>query len=250
MKRPVLTKLLSLMLCLLLCLSLAACAGAPAGEAKVLKAAVSFAYPSLDVHKEYYGWYTSIYGLSETLFRMGDDSSAKPCLAKEAVADGNTWTITLKDGLCFSNGEAVTADMVVKNLARAAEVNERFAYLTGFDIVAEDAKTLTIQTPDVYPTLLNDLASPELGIMDLDHTQDFDNAPICTGPFVIDTFKPEGDVTVKTSPSSWPCRTARSTATPPCPPRRWRSSKPSRISTLLPRSRPRACSFTCSTRTA
>ncbi len=203
MKRFGIRKILSILLVLFLCLSLAACAGAPAGEARVLKAAVSFAYPSLDVHKEYYGWYTSIYGLSETLFRMGDDSAAKPCLAREAVADGNTWTITLKDGLCFSNGEAVTADIVVKNLARAAAVNERFAYLAGFDIAAKDAKTLTIQTPDVYPTLLNDLASPELGIMDLNHTQDFDNAPICTGPFVIDTFKPEGDVTVKRNEKYW-----------------------------------------------
>ena len=27
---------------------------------KILRTASSFAYPSLDVHKEYYGWYTSI----------------------------------------------------------------------------------------------------------------------------------------------------------------------------------------------
>ena len=33
-------------------------------EPKILKTAASFAYPSLDVHKEYYGWYTSIYGVS------------------------------------------------------------------------------------------------------------------------------------------------------------------------------------------
>ena len=40
------------------------------GEPKILKTAASFAYPSLDVHKEYYGWYTSIYGVSEALFKM------------------------------------------------------------------------------------------------------------------------------------------------------------------------------------
>ena len=32
---------------------------AATGE-KILHTAASFAYPSLDVHKEYYGWYTSI----------------------------------------------------------------------------------------------------------------------------------------------------------------------------------------------
>ena len=40
---------------------------------KILKTAASFAYPSLDVHKEYYGWYTSIYGVSEALFKMNEN---------------------------------------------------------------------------------------------------------------------------------------------------------------------------------
>ena len=39
--------------------------------------------------------------------------------------------------------------------------------------------------------------------MDLDATTDFDNAPICTGPFVISKFQPEGDVEVTKNPSYW-----------------------------------------------
>ena len=35
-----------------------------AAEDNILRTAASFAYASLDVHKEYYGWYTSIYGIS------------------------------------------------------------------------------------------------------------------------------------------------------------------------------------------
>ena len=173
------------------------------GEPKILKAAASFAYPSLDVHKEYYGWYTSIYGISEALFKMDENSSVVPCLAKEAVADGNVWTVTLNDGVAFSNGNALTADMVVRNLKRAAEVNSRFAYLADFTIEAVDDKTFTITTTDVYPTMKNDLATPELGIVDLDNTTDFDNAPVCTGPFVIETFVPEGDVTVAKNTNYW-----------------------------------------------
>ncbi|MBR3514988.1 MAG: hypothetical protein IKO10_01420 [Lachnospiraceae bacterium] len=174
-----------------------------AAEAKVLRAATSFAYGSLDVHKEYYGWYTSIYGVSEALFKMDENMSAAPCLAKDAVADGSVWTITLKDGVAFSNGTALTAEMVVKNLQRAVEVNERFAYLADFEITAADDKTITIDTKDVYPTLRNDLASPELGMIDLDATTDFDNAPVCTGPFVITSFRPEGDVEVAKNENYW-----------------------------------------------
>ena len=170
----------------------------------ILRTAASFAYPSLDVHKEYYGWYTSIYGLSEALFKLDENSSAAPCLAKSCEADGTTWTITLNDGVCFSNGEALTADMVIRNIQRVAEENGRFDVFGTFTYEATDDKTIVINTGDeVYPTLKNDLASPEFGMIDLDNTTDFDNDPICTGPFVIDEFVPEGDVTVKKNENYW-----------------------------------------------
>ncbi len=178
-------------------------AGTDSGEPKILKTAASFAYPSLDVHKEYYGWYTSIYGVSEALFKMDENMSAAPCLAEDAVADGSVWTITLKDGVAFSNGTPLTSEMVIKNLQRLAEVNERFAYLADFDMAVVDDKTFTIDTKEVYPTLRNDLASPEFGMVDLDATTDFDNDPICTGPFVISKFQPEGDVEVVKNENYW-----------------------------------------------
>ena len=201
------------MLCLTLCLG--ACGGSEAGKnadgkekagggVKELRLAESFAYPSLDVHKDYYGWYTSIYGVSETLFRVADDLSIQPLLAKDYTVseDGRTWTIRLADA-SFSNGNALTADMVMRNLQRLAGVNERFAYLADFKYTAEDDKTLSIATPEVYPTMLSDLSAPELGIMDLDNTKDFDNAPICTGPFVVKSFESEGTVVVEKNNAYW-----------------------------------------------
>ncbi len=170
---------------------------------KILRTAASFAYPSLDVHKEYYGWYTSIYGISEALFKLNENSAAEPCLAEDAVPDGTTWTVTLKDGVGFSNGTPLTAEMVVRNLERAAEVNERFAFLADFGYETPDEKTVVITTPEVYPTLKNDLASPELGMIDLDNTEDYDNDPICTGPFVLKSFIPEGDVEVSRNENYW-----------------------------------------------
>lgn len=201
-------RMTALLLALVLVFALCACGaktdgGQTASGGKVLNVAASFAYPSLDAHKEYYGWYTSIYGVTEALFKMGDDSTAQPCLAADASADGKTWTVTLRDGVCFSNGGAVTAEMVARNLQRAAEVNERFAFLADYTITATDEKTLTITTPEISPTLKNDLASPELGILDLDNTADFDNAPVGTGPFVITSFEPEGTVQVARNDNYW-----------------------------------------------
>ena len=200
-------KLLVAFLALCMILSMAACgskdASSGGSDDNILRTAASFAYPSLDVHKEYYGWYTSIYGLSEALFKFDENAQAVSCLAEDAVADGTTWTITLKDGIAFSNGDPLTAEMVIKNIQRLAEVNERFAYFADFDWKA-DGNTITVNTgADVYPMLKNDLASPECGMINLDATEDFDNDPICTGPFVITEFNPEGDVTVAKNENYW-----------------------------------------------
>ncbi len=179
-------------LAVLLCASAAVTANAE--EEKILKAGVAFNIASMDAHQDYYGWYTNVYGVTEELFHLNASFEVEPWLAEDAQNDGNIWTVTLKDGIAFSNGKAVTADMVVRNLERAAQVNERFAYLAEFEMEAVDERTFTITTPEVYPTLKNDLASPELAIMDLDASEDLDHAPVCTGPFVVKEFEPNGDL--------------------------------------------------------
>lgn len=202
LKKPL---VIFLTLCMLLSLSVwADDSGNGAGE-KQLRLAESFAYSSLDVQKDYYGWYTSIYGISETLFRVGDDMSIQPLLANDYSVsdDGKTWTIHLDDAAAFSNKSALTADMVIRNLQRLAEVNERFEYLSAFTYAADGDKTVMITTPDIYPTMLSDLAAPEFGIVDLDGTSDFDNAPVCTGPFVVESFEPEGTVKVVKNADYW-----------------------------------------------
>lgn len=177
---------------------------APAAEPKYLKMAVNFAYPSLDAHKDYYGWYTQIYGVTETLFRIDADMSVQPLLAKDSSVsdDGLVWTFTLADA-CFSNGNPVTADMVARNFQRLVEVNSRYDDWAAFKFEAKDEKTLTITTPDVFPTMVVALTDPEFAVMDLDATTDFDNAPIATGPFAIKSFKPEGDVEVVRNDNYW-----------------------------------------------
>lgn len=174
------------------------------GGAKWLKLAESFAYPSLDAHKDYYGWYTSIYGVTETLFRVADDLSIEPLLAEsyEVSEDGKAWTIHLADA-SFSNGIQVTSEMVARNFERLAELNERFAYLKDFTFTPDGDKTLVIVTPAVYPTMLSDLTAPEMAVMDLDGTSDFDGAPVGTGPFVVKSFQPEGTVEVEKNAAYW-----------------------------------------------
>lgn len=209
MKHNTLKKTLAFILSLLMLAVLTGCSGSKtneesnAGKTKFLKLAANFAYPSCDTHKEYYGWYTSVYGITESLFKLGDDMSIQPVLAEKYEADGNKWTITLKDGIHFSNGNPVTSAMVIKNIQRVAAVNERFSYFGEYTYTYVDDKTFSIFCPEVYPILPNDLASPEFGILDLDSITDFDHAIIGTGPFVLKEFVPEGDVTVAKNTNYW-----------------------------------------------
>ena len=191
MKHKSFERILAALLSLVMLLAFAACSGTETAEkddaanTKFLNLAANFAYPSLDTHKEYYGWYTSIYGITEGLFKLGDDMSVQPVLAEKCEANGNEWIITLKDGIKFSNGNPVTSEVVIKNIQRVASVNERFSYFGEYTYKYVDDKTFSVFCPEVYPILPNDLASPEFGIIDIDHITDFDKAIIGTGPFTI-----------------------------------------------------------------
>lgn len=170
---------------------------------KILRTSESFPIETLNPHLDYQGWYTSIYGLTETLFAMNNQSVVEPLLAESVEEDGNVWTIKIKKNACFSNGNTVTSDIVIRNLQNVGETNSRFAYLNNYDYKVIDDKTFTITTNEVYPTLINDLASPELAIVDLDHSGDMGTELIATGPFIVSAFEPGGTVEVVKNDNYW-----------------------------------------------
>lgn len=168
-----------------------------------LNSVEGFAYASLDPHKDYYSWHSQKYGLTESLFRLSDNMEVEPWLAKSLDVEDNVATLTLNDGVCFSNGNPLTADMVKRNMERLAEVNKRFKYVNDFIMEVKDDKTLVITMPGVMPTLKNELANPEFCMVDLDATTDIDNNPISTGPFVVEKFIPEGDISLVRNEKYW-----------------------------------------------
>ena len=172
-------------------------------DKKDMKVAISFQKDSLDVHKESNGWYTSIEGISEGLFKINDNSELEPVLAESATQEGTKWTIKLNSKAAFSNGNKLTAEMAVKNLKRVGTENSKFKVFADFEYAVVDESTFTIDTKDPYPILNKELATPELGMMDLDATTDFDKNPICTGPFVVESFTPSGDSSVKKNENYW-----------------------------------------------
>lgn len=208
--KKALTRYVSWLLAMVMVFAFSACkkAGTEADNAagkKTLSLAANFAYPSLDPHVEYYSWYTQIYGVTESIFKLDDSMNVVPGIAKDAVADetGKVWTVTLNDGVKFSNGSPVTAQVVVDNIKRLAAANERFATYGTFTYAVVNDTTFTVTTPEVYPILKSDMASPEFAVIDLSANDDFSKTVTGTGPFVIKSFIPEGDVVVEKNANYW-----------------------------------------------
>ena len=165
---------------------------ASAAQPKVVRIGDLFAntYTSLDPQKGSFGWYTSTIGLSETLFRIDDSYAVVPWLAESASVDGTTWTIKLRDNVCFSDGSKLTADIAVRCIERANKVNEKSRMLKNASLAVVDEKTFTISTPKLLPTVLNELCNVYMAMVNIDASKDIDNAPVCTGPFKADEFDP------------------------------------------------------------
>ncbi|NLC72497.1 MAG: ABC transporter substrate-binding protein [Ruminococcaceae bacterium] len=199
-------KLLALLLVAVLLLgTLAGCAQtkptAPSSEApktetpaepKIVKIADLFAkdYTSLDPAKNSCGWWTSALGMSETLFRINDEYSVVPWLAKSAVADGKTWTIELRDDVTFSDGTKLDAERAVACLKRAPEVNENAVALKEATFEVKSPTVFTITTPKPLTTMTNELTSVYYSMVKLEEGADFEKGAIFTGPFVLSEFKP------------------------------------------------------------
>ena len=201
-------KALCAALMLALPVSLSGCGGADTsadGGKKIVHVGGTVAVTSgtMDPAKEWNGWYAVRYGVGETLFRLDDEMKPQPWLAEKAEnLEPTVWRVTLKEGVTFSNGEKMTAEKVIASLKRTAEINDRAAWLKDAVFTAE-GNTVTIKTKEPYATLVNDLCDPYAVILDVAGTQDFDNAPIGTGPFILTAFDSEKSAVMEKNAQYW-----------------------------------------------
>lgn len=135
----------------------------------------------------------------------------------EVSDDGLTWTLTLQDGVTFSNGEPFNAEAVKANFDNAIEFRAATgrgvaaAYISGYEssTVIDD---LTIEVTFAEPKagFLQALTEKALGIiwpgsLTLDYDQRGTDGPIGTGPFVIEENVPDDHITiVRREGYAWP----------------------------------------------
>lgn len=122
------------------------------------------------------GLLTLIY---ETLLASGPDGGYSGGLASawSAAADGRTVTLTIRDGVRFSDGTALTAAAVMASLERLRKVDQ--TALGPVDRLSADGQTLTITLTRPYPPLWDMLADARTAIV-----RETPDGLVGTGPYV------------------------------------------------------------------
>jgi peptide/nickel transport system substrate-binding protein len=123
-------------------------------------------------------------------------------------ADGLVYTFTLREGLRFSNGSPVTTGDVVFSLQRHLDVGGPLAISADVaSLEARDEKTLVITLNQVYSPFIAELSNFSNGIIPKDFgglsEEQFFQRPIGTGPFVVQSWDPAGDLVFVRNPYYW-----------------------------------------------
>jgi peptide/nickel transport system substrate-binding protein len=155
--------------------------------------------------------------LYDTLTAPDEDGKIQPFLAKsvEPNADYTEWTIKIPDGIKFSDGTTLDAQLVADNLnAYAGKYPARkpqlfiFVFLDVKEIKATDASTVVVSTARpwvAFPWFL--WSSSRLGIMgrsQLDASStDCANKLVGTGPFMLDHWTVNQELVAKKNPNYW-----------------------------------------------
>jgi len=119
-----------------------------------------------------------------------------------------TYTFVLRSGLEFSDGTPVTAQDAKFSLERHLRVQGPLPLEAPIKtILVKDTRTLTITLKRPYTPFLSELSGFSNGILPADFggrsEQDFFSKPIGTGPWVVQSWDPNGDTTFTANPNYW-----------------------------------------------
>jgi len=179
---------------------------APAKD-RVLKVATTFLDEPPDPYQA--GWLAVPTGLSETLFRLGENLKPEPWLATGGTQVGPlTWEISLREGVKFHNGAVMDAAKVKVSLDLAMERRPSTGTLLDIDRVeVKDAKTVVIVTNSPNPTLLGLLTNRNTGIADPDtvpsSVDESASGAAMTGPYKLVSFAADRAMTVEAHRDYW-----------------------------------------------
>ena len=181
--------------------------GSDKADTSTLKVGVTNFADSLEPTENYFGWTVMRYGMGEALAKFDEKMNVQPWLAESwKISDDHlTWTFKIRDGVKFSNGKDLTAEAVKASIERAFAKNKRAETFFKYKEIKADGQNLIITTEKPEPNMPGFLADPLFLIVDtsVEGERDFaKQGPICTGPYVCESFTKEKAV-MKKNPHYW-----------------------------------------------
>ena len=162
---------------------------------------------SLDPHKAVAaGTKEVMFNVFEGLMKVSSDGSLIPAVAEKYTIseDHLTYTFTIREGIKFHNGDAVTAEDVLYSIERCAAASETgivqvaaLSAITGMEAADERTVVITLAEPNneflVYLTL---------AILPADYTGQ-DTAPVGTGPFKFVSRAAQDSIVMEKNEAYW-----------------------------------------------
>ena len=152
--------------------------------------------------------YTMVGSILEPLAAVAEDGTVAPYLAAsiEPNDDATVWTITPRQGVQFTNGQALTAEVIAKNLQaqRESPVNGTILALVASVQAVDGAVAVTMSEPWVaFPSYLTGPIGRPLSPAQLADPDAASVAPVGTGPFVLDSYAPDNRLVMVRNPDYW-----------------------------------------------
>jgi len=159
--------------------------------------------------------------LYDTLLLPTDDGKgAQPGLASEwkVADDGMSVTLTLRDGIKFSDGTPITAEDVQWSLMRAAKPDNG---IWGFlieslqDVAIQDDKTVVLKLKHPDPAIVSALTvfntqilpkhafEAAAGATDEEKAKAYAEHPVSSGPFVLESWNRGSEMKLVKNPNYW-----------------------------------------------
>ena len=157
----------------------------------------------LDPHNGYFGWSCLRYGVGETLFKFSDSMEPEPWLATGfELVDETHWKITLRDDVTFTSGRAMDGEAVKECLDHLIATHDRAPSDMMISGITAEGNTITIETSEPCPALINYLCDPYGCIIDEQAGVTGQSIVAGTGPYVASDLN-DTEITLHKNENYW-----------------------------------------------
>lgn len=175
-------------------------------EGGTIRVGISQDLDSLDPHKAVSaGTKEVLFNIFEGLVKPDSDGNLVNAIAEdyEISDDAKVYTFTLREGVKFHNGNAVTAEDVKYSIDRCADTSNGGPLVSAYSII-ESVNILDEKTVEIRLTEPNTefLAYMTTAIIPKDYA-DTETAPIGTGPFKYVSRSPQENVVIEKFEDYW-----------------------------------------------